>query len=683
MIEKINNDSLFLDKERNIRKYGIEDLNEKNMLPIINRSQKNYALSEELWDYIQDNLNSERVDEFGKHFTNLDLLDYVNNGGIRTKKTEDLIGKKPKVISEEELGLVNLSLKANNWDLDNVPMPSLVMGDEMGKGNLQNVILGKISKNMSHFAKEGKEDWDVFMDVYAKLNDMAQSFDPNYDFGNKYNFDDLLRKEHGNDVIDKASPSKLKRLLNNKKLAMYLKANVDRTIYYLIREDQMAKGMTSAQAEINNDYKQAQQMYGNDAEKIAGYVGKKREDSDRKNKIRIDEDTMLKHGKALKMQDTIYLDTNISSDGRETTIGELVEDGSKSALDKIEEQEGLKELVNNLDKFFETDAMMTSSDGADFAWMESKKYAIDRDPSTGDMLINALTPNEINKIKESTYLEAKKRQVMRSFKSNREKVFGVGESRNLDHNLYKDLENVKSIKELDECLHKHVKEVRNQSKKIPKAKAFNVMKINTDIDKVALAETQAYFRQNENMRDVSSIIKEMDDLSNFLDPKIKDKVKDLTDKKEIGIILQKRDEKFVDVLDDKIEMINDSRMSENKAPFPQSWKRGLFELYNMPMKNEWEENIKFQDYYDKLIAGEYKDDIGTQSLQVSLWDRFDEIYKEDKRAENKAEVIKETSEYEKNEISYEEVNFLFDSMLEMDKDRSRDETNREISHSLW
>ena len=106
--------------------------------------------------------------------------------------------------------------------------------------------MGKISKNMSHFAKEGKEDWDVFMDVYAKLNDIAQNFDPNYDFGNKYNFDKLLRQEHGNDVIDNASPSKLKRLLNNKKLGMYLKSNIDRTIYSLIREDQMAKGMTSA-----------------------------------------------------------------------------------------------------------------------------------------------------------------------------------------------------------------------------------------------------------------------------------------------------------------------------------------------------------------------------------------------------------------------------------------------------
>ena len=174
MNETINNDSLFLDKERNIRKYGIEDLNEKNVLPIINRSQKNYALSDKLWDYIEDNLNSERVDEFGKHFTNLDLLDYVNNGGIRTEKIENLIEKKPKVITEEELGFVNLSLKASNWDLDNVPMPSLVMGDEMEKGNLQNVIMGKVSKNMSHFAKEGKEDWDVFMDVYAKLNDSSE-----------------------------------------------------------------------------------------------------------------------------------------------------------------------------------------------------------------------------------------------------------------------------------------------------------------------------------------------------------------------------------------------------------------------------------------------------------------------------------------------------------------------------
>lgn len=220
-------------------------------------------------------------------------------------------------------------------------------------------------------------------------------------------------------------------------------------------------------------------------------------------------------------------------------------------------------------------------------------------------------------------------------------------------------------------------------KKIPNARSFNVMKINTDVEKTALAETQAYFRQNDNVRDVRSIIKEMDDLSNFLDPKIKDKVKDLTDNKEIDTILQKRDEKFVDVLDDKIEMINESRMSENKAPFPQSWKRGLFELYNMPMKNEWEESIKFQDYYEKLIEGEYKDDIGTQSLQVSLWDRIDEIGKEVEIAENKAEVVKETSEYEKNDISYEEVNFLFDSMLEIDKDRSRDETNREMSHSLW
>lgn len=682
MIEKINNESLFLDKERNIRKYGIEDLNEKNVLPIINRSQKNYALSDELWDYIQDNLNSERVDEFGKHFTNLELLDHVNNGGNRTKKIEDLIEKKPKVISEEELGFVNLSLKASNWDLDNVPMPSMVMGDEMEKGNLQNVIMGKISKNMSHFAKEGKEDWDVFMDVYAKLNDIAQNFDPNYDFGNKYNFDKLLRQEHGNDVIDNASPSKLKRLLNNKKLGMYLKSNIDRTIYSLIREDQMAKGMTSTQTEINKDYKQAQQMYGNDTEKIAGYIGKKRENSDRKNKIRIDEDSMLKHGKALKMQDTVYLDTNISSDGRETTIGELVENGSKSALDQMEEQENLKEIVNNLDKFFETEAMMTSSDGADFAWMESKKYAIDRDPATGDMVINALTPGEIDKIKESTYLEAKKRQVMRSFKSNREKTFGVGEFKGLDHNLYKDLEGVNSIKELDECLRKHVKEARSQSKTVPKAKSFNVMKINTDVSKVALAETQAYFRQNENMRDVNSIIKEMDDLSNFLDPKIKDKVKDLIDEKEIDTILQKRDEKFVDVLDDKIEMINENRMSENKSPFPQSWKRGLFEIYNMPMKKEWENDIKFQDYYEKLKAGEYKDNLRTQSPQVSLWDNIDEIGKEVERAENKAEVVKETEEYEKNEISYEEVNFLFDSILEMDKDKLRDETNREISHSL-
>lgn len=683
MNETINNDSLFLDKERNIRKYGIEDLNEKNVLPIINRSQKNYALSDKLWDYIEDNLNSERVDEFGKHFTNLDLLDYVNNGGIRTEKIENLIEKKPKVITEEELGFVNLSLKASNWDLDNVPMPSLVMGDEMEKGNLQNVIMGKISKNMSHFAKEGKEDWDVFMDVYAKLNDIAQNFDPNYDFGNKYNFDKLLRQEHGNDVIDNASPSKLKRLLNNKKLGMYLKSNIDRTIYSLIREDQMAKGMTSAQTEINSDYKQAQQMYGNDAEKIAGYVGDKRANSDRKNKIRIDESTMLKHGKALKMQDTVYLDTNISSDGRETTIGELVEDGSKNALDNMEEQESLKEIVDNLDKFFETDAMMTSSDGADFAWMEAKKFAIDRDPATGDMVINALTPGEINKIKESTYLEAKKRQVMRSFRSNREKVFGMGEFKALDHNLYEDLKNVNSIKELDECLLEHVKKARDESKKIPNARSFNVMKINTDVEKTALAETQAYFRQNDNVRDVRSIIKEMDDLSNFLDPKIKDKVKDLTDTKEIGLILQKRDEKFVDVLDDKIEMINESRMSENKAPFPQSWKRGLFELYNMPMKNEWEESIKFQDYYEKLIAGEYKDDIGTQSLQVSLWDSIGKIDKENEKVESKTEVIKETAEYEKNEIGYEEVNFLFDSMLEMDKDRSRDETNREMSHSLW
>lgn len=43
------------------------------------------------------------------------------------------------------------------------------------------------------------------------------------------------------------------------------------------------------------------------------------------------------------------------------------------------------------------------------------------------------------------------------------------------------------------------------------------------------------------------------------------------------------------------------------------------------------QHIKFQDYYEKLIAGEYKDNLGTQSLHASLWDRIDEIEKKMKR----------------------------------------------------
>lgn len=673
-MKQLNEDSLFLDKERNVRKYGIENLNEKNVLPIINRSQKNYALSEELWDYIQDNLNSERVDEFGKRFTNLDILDSINNGGVRTKEIEELINSRPKVITEEELGYVNLSLKTINWDLDNVPLPSLVLGEGMEEGDLQNVIMGKVAKNMSHFAKEGKENWDVFMDVYTKLNDVAQNFDPNYDFGDKYDFDELLRKQHGDDVIDKASPSKYKRLFNNKKLDMFLKANIDKVIYSFIREDQMARGMTSTQAEINNDFKQAREMYGNDSEKIAEYLDKKYENSDRKNKIRIDEGSIEKHSRALSMQDTVYLDTNISSDGRETTIGELVEDQSKSALDNMEEQETLKDFINHLDKFFDTEAMMTSSDGADYAWMESKKFTLDRDPSTGDIVVNALTPDEINKIKEESYLKAKKRHVMKSFKSNREKAFGKEKEKHLDDDLYNDLQNVKNHKELDECFAKHVKTARNNLKERSSTKTFNAMKLEQNAEKIALARTQAYFRFSENIKDVSSIIREMDDLKQYLDGNIgKAKTEeDIADAKE------KKTERMTGVLEDKFDIINENRKSKSKAPFPESWKRGLFELYNLPMKIEWKNDLEYQKYCQDLKNGKFKGD--TEKNEMSLFDMINQ--KENIENSLKEEFVKDIEDYQKDEISYEEINFLLDNTPEVDKDRSRDETNREISLSL-
>ncbi|WP_019139346.1 hypothetical protein [Peptoniphilus timonensis] len=676
MNNKNNNESLFLDKERNIRKYGIEDLNEKNVLPIINRSQKNYALSDDLWDYIQDNLKLARVDEFGKHFTNLDVLDSVNNGGTKTKQIEDLIDNRPKVISEGELIDINLSLKANNWDLDNVPLPSLVMAQEMEQGDLQNVIMGKVSKNMSHFEKEGKENWDVFIDVYTKLNDIAQNFDPNYDFGDKYDFDKLLRDKHGDDIIDNASPEQYKRLLNNQKLNMYLNSNIDKAIYSLIRSDQMAKGMTSVQTEINSDFKQAQQMYGNDYEKIAKHMEKKHENSHRKNKIKFDKESMLKHGKALEMQDNVYLDKNVSSDGRETTIGELVSDNSKDILENMEEQQTIKDFVNNLDKFFNTEAMIQSSDAGNFAWMNVKEYTIDRDPSTGDMLVNSLTPDEINKIKESTYLEAKKRQVLKSFKSNREKTFGKDGMKSLDHNLYQDLEKVKDLNELDDCLNKHIKEARNYRDKSPKAQSFHAMKIEKDIKKIALANTQAYFRLNENAKDVSFIIKEMNDLNNFLDSKIKN----IKDKEGLDLALEIKDKKMANVLDDKFELLGENRISENKAPFPESWKQGLFELYNLPMKAEWKTNLDYIEYCEKLRAGEFKDKFGTLDPQMSLFDVMD--VKDTKSNLLNDEHIVDEKEYNHNEINYEEVNFLFDAMLDLDKDKSRDKNDREVSHLM-
>lgn len=674
-MKQMNEDSLFLDKERNIRKYGIEDLNEKNVLPIINRSQKNYALSEELWDYIQDNLNSERVDEFGKRFTNLDILDSINNGGVRTKEIEELINSRPDVISEEELGYVNLSLKTINWDLDNVPLPSLVLGEGMEEGDLQNVIMGKVAKNMSHFAKEGKENWDVFMDVYAKLNDTAENFDPNYNFGDKYDFDKLLRKQYGDDAIDKASPSRYKRLLNNKKLDMFLKGNIDKVIYSFIREDQMAKGMTSTQAEINSEFKQAQALYGNDSEKIAEHLDKKHENSGRKNKLRFDEETIERHSKALSMQDTVYLDTNISGDGRETTIGELVEDQSKSALDNIEEQETLKEFIAHLDKFFDTESMMASSDGADFGWMEAKKFTLDRDLATGDMVVNALTPSEIDKIKSETYLEAKKRHVMRSFESSRRNAFGDNQARFLDDELYNALKEVKSHEELDKCYEEHIKKARNSLRKYPNTGRLSTMKLSQDTEKIALARVQAYFRFNENIKDVSSMIKEMDDLDKYLDKGLKK----INNKKDRTKAQAKRNGRMMEVLEDKFELINESRMSESKAPFPESWERGLFELYDLPMKHEWEKDIAYQVYYKDLKAGKFKDDKGNP--QMSLFDMINQ--KENLENSLEEEFVRDTKDYQKDEISYEEVNFLLDDVLEVDKDRSRDEANREISLSLW
>lgn len=675
-------DSLFLDKERNIRKYGIEDLNEKNVLPIINRSQKNYALSEDLWSYIKDNLEFDRIDEFGKNFTNLEIIDAINNGGPKTKEIKDLINKKPKVISEEELGYVNLTLRANNWDLDNVPMPSLVLGSSLEEGDLQNVIMGKIAKSMSHFEKEGKENWDVFMDVYNKLNDMAQNFDPYYDFGDRYDFDKMLREKHGDQEIDKASPKQYKRMLNNQKLEMYLKSNVDKAVFSLIREDQMAKGMTSTQSEINKDYKQAQQLYGDDFEKIAEHVGKKHESSARKNKITINEDTMLKHGKALQMQDTIYLDTNISSDGRETSIGDLVADSSKSALENMEEQQTIKEFLDNLDKFFDTESMKISSDAANFNWMKAKEFVIDRDPSTGDMLVNSLTSGEISAMKKETYLEAKKRQALISFSSNREKIFGKDKSRGYDHDFNEDLKNVENVKELDECLNKHTKKIRALRNNIPEAKSFTTMQIEEDAKKMALAQTQAYFRFNENTKDVSFIIKEMDDLEKYLDMKIKDaKSEEDRDKaKEYNAT------RLNEVLEDKIDLINENRIGDNKARFPESWKRGLFQLYSLPMKKEWEKNISYQSYYKDLTAGKFKGEYDTREKQGSFFDLINE--KENskdlkvEKEKNNYEKVEDFEDYSKDKISFQEIDFLLDGSSEVEKDKSRVNSHRELSHTM-
>lgn len=166
----------------------------------------------------------------------------------------------------------------------------------------------------------------------------------------------------------------------------------------------------------------------------------------------------------------------------------------------------------------------------------------------------------------------------------------------------------------------------------------------------------------------------MDDLDKYLDKGLKK----VDDSKERTKAQAKRNGRMMDVLEDKFELINEGRQSESKAPFPESWKRGLFELYDLPMKHEWEKDIAYQAYYKDLKAGKFKGDKGTP--QMSLFDMINQ--KENLESSLEEEFVRDTKDYQKDEISYEEVNFLLDDALEVDKDRSRDEANREISLSL-